>query len=271
MTARILLFVSTLALIPSMVTAQVSERRVREAIDDGMSGLGQAMTGGSLPLGAAGTTGRLLGFEIGGSLHGTWMEIADPTRETGTLDFILPTGSFNARVGIVGERGPFAGLDLLGRVGPLLAVEDIQDTRWFKTVGARVGVLSETAIRPTVSVTVARTWVDELQWNDPDGDETSFTADLDTWSVRADVGKTIGLLSPYAGVGLDRTSIDASYRIPPGASTGGEEITGEISPSGSHAKAYVGTELDLVLVTLLAEVGRYDSGAFAGAWIRLFH
>lgn len=259
------------ALLPSLAHAQISEERVRMAIDDGMAGLGQALAGGSIPLGAAGATGKLGGFRLGGSLNLSWMDIADPTASSGTINFILPTGAFNARVGLVGRHGIFGGLDAIGRAGPLLAVADLQETRWFKSFGGRVGVVSESTVRPAVSVTAVRTWVSDLQWNEPRGDETSFNADIEGWSMRADVGKTFGLLTPYVGGGVDKTEVSADYRIPAEDSPTDEEIEGEVAVSGTHRKAYVGAELDLRIVTLIGEVGRYESGTFAGAWFRLFH
>ena len=67
-----------------------------------------------------------------------------------------------------------------------------------------------------------------------------------------------------ARAGLDRTGVDARYRIPVGSATGGQEIEGSIDASGTQAKAYVGLELNLLVLRASAEVGSGSSGTFVG-------
>ncbi|MBW3660242.1 MAG: hypothetical protein KY397_01230 [Gemmatimonadetes bacterium] len=253
----------------------VSERRVRAAIDDAARGLGQAISGGS-PLSApSAATGGLGHFSIGASGTVTFMEIEDPTHEDGTVDFILPTGTLTAAIGIAGGgdlpggAGGFGAVDILGKVGPVVAREEIEEGQPLYGLGARVGVLREGALFPSVSVTAYRSWVDDLGWGEPEADEVSFTGDVGAWSFRADVSKKLLLVTPYAGVGYDRTSIEADYRIPASASTGGEEVRGSIDVSSGHSKAYAGLELPLALLDVSVELGRYDGGTFAAVGLQL--
>lgn len=264
-----------LALVTAADAQEVSERRVRAAIDDASRGLGQAVAGGSPLSGPAAATGGLGHFAIGASGTITFMEIEDPTREEGTVDFALPTGALTAAIGITGGTdlpggvGGIGAIDILGKVGPMVAREDIEESATLIGLGARVGLLREGAVFPAISVTAYRSWVDDLAWGDPDGDEVSFAGDVAAWSVRADVSKKLLLVTPYAGVGLDRTEIAADYRIPPSRSTGGQEIAGSTDVSSTHHKAYAGVELALALLTASIEVGSYDGGTFAAVGVRV--
>ena len=117
---------------------------------------------------------------------------------------------------------------------------------------------------PDVSASLWRTWVDGLEYGDLGDDEIAFDADVATWSGRVDVSKAFGVVTPYAGAGLDRTGVDARYRIPAGSATGGQEIEGSIDAGGTQAKAYAGLELNLLVMRASAEVGRGSSGTFVG-------
>lgn len=252
--------------------AQVSEARVRAAIDDAARGLGQAVGGGSPLVGPSAATGGLGHFElgIGGTLTG--LEIEDPTRSEGTVDFLLPTGTVHGAIGITGggPRG-FGAIDLIGRFGAVVAREDVEEGAPIVGLGVRVGILEEGALFPAVSVTAYGSRVDGLAWGDPDGDDVSFDADVSTLSLRADVSKSFLVATPYAGVGLDRASIDARYRIPPESSTGGSEIRGELDAASVHPKAYAGVRLGLLLLDAALEVGAYDGGTFGAVGVRLAH
>lgn len=275
LSARAILLASATLLLASTADAQVSERRVRDAIDDAARGLGQAVAAGSPLSGPSPATGGLGHFAAGAAGTLTFMEIEDPTREQGTVDFALPTGALTAAIGITGGSdlpggvGGIGAIDLIGRLGTVVAREDLEETEPLYSVGARVGILREGAVLPSLSVSAYRTWSGELAWGDPDGDDPSFAGDVAAWSVRADVSKKVLLVTPYAGVGFDRTEIAADYRIPASASTGGEEIEGSVDVSSAHHKAYAGVELALALLTASVELGSYDGGTFAAVGVRL--
>lgn len=265
------LAVSLFASLAHPLAAQsVSEVRVRSAIEDASRGLGQTVAGGSALTAPAATTGGLGHVQIGAAASVTRVEIEDPRRTEGQLDFFLPVGTINAAVGLTG--GGVAGLgavDLLGRVGPVVAREDYRDNRLLYAVGVRVGLLREGALAPAISATIVRTWIDGLEYGDRAGDEISFAGDVRSLSARLDASKQLLLATPYVGVGLDRTAIEAEYRIPASRSTADREITGAFESSSFHSKAYVGVELALALASLTAEIGRHDSGSFAALGLRL--
>ncbi len=250
--------------------AQVSEARVREAIDDASRGLGQALAGGSPLTGPAGTTGGLGHFQLGAAGSLTLIEIEDPRREEGTVDFVAPVGTIQGALGILGG-GPFGfgAVDVIGRAGPVVAREGFQENRMLASFGARVGIVGETAALPALSATVSRSWVSDLAWGDPDGDEVSFAGDVAATSFRLDVSKGLLLVTPYAGVGVDRTSVEARYRIPPSVSTLGASVEGDADASSVHEKAYAGVDLALALVRMAVEVGVYDGGAFGAVGLRV--
>lgn len=253
--------------IPEVSAQEVSERRVRSAIEDATRGLGQAVAGGSPLTAPSVPTGGFGGMELGASVTGTFLEIDDPTRPVGVLDFTLPTTTLGAAFGIVGGRS--GGLDLIARAGPVVSREGVRDNEVLLALGGRLGLVPEAGLVPAVSVSLVRSWVDDLGWNDPQGDEVSFTGDVVAWSARVDASKRLFLVTPYAGVGLDRTEIEASYRIPPSRSTGDQEIAGGIDTSSTHAKAYAGARIELGLLAVAAETGVYDGGSFLAVGVTI--
>jgi hypothetical protein len=247
---------------------QVSEQRVRAAIDDASRGLGQVVGGGSALTGPAATTGGLGHFMLGASVSATGVEVEDPRRPQGNVDVILPVGTIYGALGIT-EGGPsgLGAIDLFGRAGPVVAREEYGDNRMLYALGARIALLREGALAPSLSATLSRTWLDQLEYGDLNGDEVSFQADVHVTSARLEVSKGFLLATPYAGVGLHRAGIEADYRIPATRSTGNSEITGSVDSSDAHSVTYGGVEFALALVTTSVEVGFYDGGAFAAIGI----
>jgi hypothetical protein len=245
---------------PSIRAQEVSEQRVREAVDDAARGIGQAMAGGSPMTAPAGTTGGLGHFRVSVGAGTARVEVEDPQRPSGTVDFFLPSASGRVALGITD------GVDLLGRVGVLAASDRIDDATRLYGMGLRVGILGETALAPAISVSLERAWTEEIEYGDPD--EISFRGDVAATSIRADLSKSFVLLAPYVGAGLDRTRIDASYTIPGEHSTGGQEIRGSSESSGTHHTFYGGIDFSLLALAVSLEGGVNDGGAFAAVAVR---
>ena len=251
---------------------EISEQRVRAAVEDAARGLGQSVAGGSPMTAPAATTGGLGHFLASLGIGVTRIDIEDPQRESGTVEFLLPTAGARFAVGLtsgLASDGPIGGagsIDLLGRVGILTARDEIEDASKLYGIGVRVAVLGETPLTPALSVALEQAWTEEIVYGEPD--EVSFRGDVAVTSLRADISKDLVLLSPYAGAGIDRTRIDASYVIPAGLSTLGTEIRGSIDPASTHHVFYLGTDLSLLLRTASIEGGVYDGGAFATFAIR---
>ena len=202
----------------------------------------------------------------------TRVEFEDPQRDSGSVDFFLPTAGARLAIGItdgIASTGPVPGLgavDFLGRVGALTARDEIEDAATTYGLGLRVGILGETALTPAISVSLLRTWTEEIVYGDPV--EVSFRGDLTVTSLRADLSKSFVFLSPYVGIGFDRTGIDASYAIPAELSTSGDDIEGSMDPSSTHQAVYAGIDLSLLVLTASIEGGIYDEGAFAALAVR---
>jgi hypothetical protein len=250
----------------------ISEQRVRAAIDDAARGLGQSVAGGSPMTAPAATTGGLGHFLASVGLGVTRVDVEDPQRASGSVEFLLPTAGARVAVGLTsgiapgGAIGGAGAIDLLGRVGVVAARDEIEDASKVYGIGMRVGLLGETPLTPAVSVALERAWTEEIVYGEED--EVSFRGDVAVTSLRADVSKDLVFLAPYAGAGIDRTAIDASYAIPEELSTLGVEIRGSIDPASTHHVFYVGTDLSLLLLTASVEGGVYDGGAFAAVAIR---
>jgi opacity protein-like surface antigen len=251
---------------------QVSEQRVRSAVEDAARGLGQTVAGGSPMTAPAATTGGLGHFLAAAGVAVTRVEIEDPQQASGTADFLLPTAAVRLAIGITGGTGSggaiegLGSVDLLGRVGIAAARDQIEDASKLYGLGARVGILSETALSPAASVSLMRTWTEEIAFGEPD--EISFRGDVAVTSIRADLSKSFVLVSPYVGAGVDRTEIEASYTIREEFSTGGQDIRGSIDPSSTHQTVYAGIDLSLFLLAASVEAGIYDGGGFAAFAVR---
>lgn len=246
---------------------EVSERRVRSAIEDAGRIMGQVISGGSPLLGRGGPAGGLGNLSIGAALQFVDVEIEDPDRSTGTLDFLQPAGWISGDVGLFKGLtlapgfGGFAAVDLFGRLGFVTDREGFESGT-LAALGARVGIIEEGIAAPGVGVTIYRSWLDDFRFNQFAGDDVSYVGDLGTWSLRADVSKQIVLVTPFVGVGLDRTSIDSRYRIPAERSTGGVDIIGETDSSSTHGRIYGGIGLAFAPLNGAFEIGAYDGGVF---------
>ncbi|HET6363059.1 MAG TPA: hypothetical protein VFH11_13545 [Gemmatimonadota bacterium] len=251
---------------------EISEQRVRAAVDDAARGLGQTVAGGSPMTAPAATTGGLGHFLASLGVGITRVDIEDPQRESGTIEFLLPTAGARVAVGLTSGLpsgsaiGGAGSVDLLGRLGIVTARDEIEDASNLYGIGVRVGLLGETPLTPAVSVALEQAWTEEIAYGE--ADEVSFRGDVAVTSLRADISKDLVVLSPYAGAGIDRTRIDASYVIPAELSTPGTEIRGSIDPASTHHVFYVGTDLSLLLLTASIEGGVYDGGVFATFAIR---
>lgn len=272
-TAMAAVLSATLAWSAAEASAQgISEQRIRAAIDDAARGLGQAVAGGSPLIAPAGTTGGLGRFLVSVGVSVTRVDIEDPQRSSGTTDFFLPTAGISAAVGILdgvdsgGAIGGLGSVDVMGRVGLITARDEIEESEKRYMVGARLGLLRESAILPAVSVSLARSWTDEISYGEPD--DASFRGEIAVTSVRAEIAKRFLLVAPYAGAGIDRTRIEASYSIPAGLSTSGQEVSGSIEPSSSHHTVYGGLDLSLLALTASVEAGIYDGGGYAAVAVR---
>ncbi|HUP18761.1 MAG TPA: hypothetical protein VM778_02275, partial [Gemmatimonadota bacterium] len=170
MSPRAALVLLALLSVAAPARGQVSEERVRAAIEDATRGLGQAIAGGSPLAGPSPALGGPGHFSLGAGATVTLAEIEDPTRSEGTVDFALPTGAASAAIGLWdgADLGPglggFGALDLIGRAGVVVAREDIEENAPLYAVGLRLGILREGAAVPAVTVSAYRTWVDDLGW-----------------------------------------------------------------------------------------------------------
>lgn len=264
MALRAALALAALLFCAAAVSAQeVSEARVREAIDDAVAGVGQALAGGSPLTGPAATTGGPLRFRGSLALGLSVAEVEDPRRTAGQFDVALPV------VNAGGVLGISRGIDVLGKAGLMAAGDDYETLALALGLGARVAVIQGLPALPDVSVSLSRSWVDDLEYGELDGSEVAFEADVVTWAARVDASKSFGPATPYAGVGVDRTDLDTRYRIPADRSTGGQEIEGGVDASATHGKAYAGVELNLLVLRAAVETGRGASGAFFGVAVRI--
>lgn len=240
---------------------EIPERHVREAINAAGESLGRTIVPGSPTTGPANTAGGLGHFHIGVAATAASVTVADPRNLNRDEEFYVATGSIYGVLGIARGwtlapgLGGLGSVDLLVRLGVVAEVEDYQPDTGSFSLGARVGVLRDGPGVPAISATILHTSLDEIEFGDPDEDDIRFAGELDVLSIRADISKDLIALTPFAGAGVDRTSIDASYRIPPSRSIGGSDIRGSVDTSETHGRFYGGLQFSLAVLAVTLEVG----------------
>ncbi len=224
--------------------------------------LGIAIAGGNPTPGALGAGGGRLfglpGVSASFRLNVASVHLPEITQErdvdappplTEALSVVTVALGATASVGITQGVGGVGALDLLGNATYLPF--DLVNREVYKTesaqfawgVGARVGLLRESAGLPGVAVSVMRRQAGGVQVGnvcegrdlpDPistesppttlcraDGDVGDVNVDLAGWSTRGMVGKTVGPVGLAAGVGYDRYESDVAL-----------SVRGELSGSG---------------------------------------
>lgn len=240
---------------------EIPERHVREAINAAGESLGRSIVAGSPTTGPANTTGGLGHFHVGVAATAASVTVVDPRNLSRDEEFYVTTASVYGVLGIARGwtlapgLGGLGSVDLILRLGVVADVEDYQPDTGSLSIGARIGVLRDGPGVPAISATILHTSLDEIEFGDPDDDDIRFAGELDVLSIRADISKDLIALTPFAGAGVDRTTIDASYRIPPNRSVGGGDIRGAVDTSETHGRFYGGIRLSLALLGVTLELG----------------
>lgn len=258
------------------------------------SGLGLLASGGSEPIGSAGTLGwRVDGVpRVSGALALGLASVASPRlRWGGGADepripspgrsFLASTVRLDAAVGV------FEGFSPRPTVGGVLSVDALASTafaflpgsRGFGDgttssfgLGARVGLLRESFTLPAVSVTAVHRWSGGVELRPPvTGDATPGGAfDLSTSSLRGTVGKDLYGVGVLLGAGWDRYAgrvrVDSGL---PGEADAWDASSDDLVDS--RLVAFAGASRTFLVLQLSAEVGWAGgldpvTGREAGGW-----
>lgn len=122
-------------------------------------------------------------------------------------------------------------------------------------LGGRLGILRESFTLPGVSLSLSRRWVGETElWDQGEGASVGAGLDLVVTSVRGVIGKDVGGVGLFGGMGWDRYSGDASIRVPASV-TGSQalEVSGEVQ--SDRRLYFLGGSMTFIALQISGEVG----------------
>jgi hypothetical protein len=203
---------------------------------------GMVVSGGNPVLGEGGTAGRPGAVTLTFRVNGFHLHVPDLTSidADGTVrersSVLAPAPVVDIRVGIFpGLASGFLSIDGLGSV-QLVPNEDFADGLRADSdavklgpvslgfgLGARIGVMSETDVRPALSVSVMHRRIPRVGYGDVTaGDRVQADANLNAWNVRGTAAKHFGVLMLAAGGGWNHFSGRANGAYHVSALPGGQ-------------------------------------------------
>ena len=238
--------------------------------------LGVLVSGCNLTASSANTLGGWPHFSVG--VSGT---LSHPSFRVGSVS----SGSLAAilRVGVLEgvDLGPsvhgLGSMDLYLRLGTLITNgrESANVNIWG--LGTRIGILRNSILSPAVSISAGyhRTGSFSLAKVIHGTHPGPQDADISTWSLRCELSKNLFLLTPVAGVGLNRNRIKSTRTgIPTGSGPSGlNPNINYFDPQGFEVTRkdliyYAGVEWNFFLMRVGLELGRTGGETFGGLGLR---
>jgi hypothetical protein len=127
----------------------------------------------------------------------------------------FPTIFATARIGLFGGIGVpgFSGLGSVaigGRYGVITSGP--KDTVSVTGAELRVGIMNDSIATPGIAVSATYNKVSDIKFGS-DTDDAQATIKAHNLGVKALVSKDLLIITPYAGIGVDKNTTTASYRI----------------------------------------------------------
>jgi len=233
--------------------AQLAEIGVSES-----TWLGGLIAGGNTSLSSANTLGGWGHFSFGVSGALSRPSMLGNTATASSISTILRIGAFKGL-----RLGPsvhgLGSLDLFLRLGRVNLNGLISEQSNIWGTGARIGILRNSIITPAVSVSAGYHSMGKMPfgsvWNPaiPATQEAEFS----TTSFRIDVSKNLFVITPLAGIGVNRNR--HAYW------TNGIKV----EQTKNESVFYTGVEWNFLLLKLGLEVGRTGGDTFGTMGLRL--
>ncbi|HET7602246.1 MAG TPA: hypothetical protein VFK36_04460 [Gemmatimonadales bacterium] len=203
---------------------------------------GMVVSGGNPVLAEGGTSARVGAVTLTFRVNGFHLHVPDLSQigDDGTVQerssVLAPAPVVDVQVGIFpGLSNGFLSIDGLGTL-QLVPNEDFAkglraDSDAVKLgpvslgfgLGARIGIVNETDIRPSLAVSVMHRRIPRVGYGDVNaGDRVEADANLNAWNIRGTTGKRFGLLMLAAGAGWDHYSGRANGAYNVSALPGGQ-------------------------------------------------
>ncbi len=280
------LLTAALALaLPAALAAQNSEcdaytGNIRRVCDAGVDGTrafhpiaGLLVSGGNPVLGTARSLGGLGHLSLTARVNAvkvTFPELSyDGSTDTVSAgdDIIAPAPLIEGALGVYrGLSSGFLAVDLLAsaQLLPTTQVDGLTvdpDARRVGSValglgyGARIGILRGSFVIPSISVSVMRRDIPQIQYGDVDGGDTySYAVDLQATNVRAAASWKFAVLGLAAGLGWDKYTGDARIEFEdPGLLVPRQTV--DIKLDNTRVMAFVDAALDFPIVKIVGEAG----------------
>lgn len=235
---------------------------------------GLATSGGNQVLGSPGAFGRLGAVSLTLRVNALHLSIPDFSSigRDGTVaqlsEVTAPAPLVEAAVGLwPGLQGGLLALDVLGSAQLIPNEKAVDEIRVDPDaprigpvsiglgIGARVGVLAESAVRPGVAVSMMRRSIPRVGYgNLASGDEVAGDVNVVATVLRATAGKRIGLFSLLGGAGWSRYggTANAEYNV---GTAFGERGSFSRTIAESRSLVFAGGGVQLGPVMLAAEIG----------------
>ena len=216
------------------------------------------IAGGNTSLSSANTLGEWGHFSFGVSGALSRPSILNKKATASSVSALLRVGAFKGLTLAPGIHG-LGSVDLFLRLGRVNLNGLISDHANTWSTGARIGVLRNSLVAPAVSVSVGYHSMGKMPVGSvlidlmPVIVETEFS----TTSFRVDVSKNLFVITPVAGIGVNRNR--RAY-WPDGA---------KVEHTESESVIYGGVEWNFMLLKLGLEVGRTGGNTFGTAGLRL--
>jgi len=195
---------------------------------------GVLISGGNPTLGQVGTLGGFPHFVVSARVNATEFHTPDlnydgtTTTVASTDEVVAPAPLVEAALGLFkGTGNGLLAIDLLGSAQLLptdqfknLTVDkdatSIGDVALGFGYGARVGVTNQTGAFPALAVSIMRRNIPTVTYGDvTQGDQYTFSVNLDATNLRAMAGYDLGVFSVGGGLGWDKYTGDADVEFIP--------------------------------------------------------
>ncbi len=220
------------------------------------SWFGALSAGGNIVSAGANTLGGLGHFSFG--IDGTYIrpDVVSDEFNAGGYSAVLRLGILKGTTLGPGLHG-IGSLDFYVKAGQMFLNTEVPTNAAHVGGGVRLGILRNSINSPAISVTAGYHKTGGLKIVRVPMDMFAPEIKVSTWAFRADISKNLFVITPYAGLGVNISSID---------------VTGSgISWDGDQTESvyYGGLEWNLMILHLGLEIGRSGKEAYGTLGARI--
>ncbi len=220
------------------------------------SWFGALSAGGNVVSASANTLGGLGRFSFG--VNGTYIrpDVATDEFNAGGYSAVLRLGILKGTTLGPGLHG-IGSLDFYVKAGQMFLNGEVPTNAAHVGGGVRLGILRNSINSPAISVTAGYHKTGGLKIVRLGIDMFTPEVKISTWAFRADISKNLFVITPYAGLGVNISSIDVT----------GSGVTWD--GDKTQSVYYGGLEWNLMILHLGLEIGRSGREAYGTLGARI--